>query len=103
MGTLVTLDEAKAHLRVDTDDDDALITIYNEAAFDYCQNYLNVTDMSSGNGDSPTVYPAGIRAAALLLIGDFYENRQISYIDARIADNPAVVNLLHPYRKCIGI
>jgi len=35
----ITLSDMKAHLRVDTSDDDALITAYIAAATDWCENY----------------------------------------------------------------
>lgn len=38
--TPVTLDEAKSHLRVDYDDDDALIQELLQAATDYCESFL---------------------------------------------------------------
>jgi len=101
MATLVTLNEAKAHLRVTGAQDDDLITLYNEAAYDYVARFLNLPDFM--NGDSPASYPASIRAAALLLIGDMFENREAQIIGATVVENKAVMNLLYPYREEIGI
>lgn len=91
--SIVTLSEAKMHLRVDQTTEDALIELYIEAAEDYIQNYLNKPSV-------PQV--AGIKAAALLIIGGLYENRE-SVGEREIKENPAVVSLLHPYREDLGI
>lgn len=98
---IVTLDEAKKHLRADpSGDDDTLITLYIEAAEDYIRNYLNAE--IPGDEHSPPEYPAAIKAAALLLIGGMYENRE-SHGEKDIKENPAVTSLLHPYREGLGV
>jgi uncharacterized phage protein (predicted DNA packaging) len=90
----VSLIEAKAHLRVDQDDEDTIIELYMDAATDYIQNFLN-EDLSSDPASA-------IKAAALLIIGDLYENREGAGQN-EIKPNPAVMNLLYPYRKNLGI
>ena len=83
---IVSLSEAKSHLRVDQSDEDTLIQVYIDAAIDYVGNYLNCSN-----------YPqsASIKAAVLLLVGDLYENRE-SASDIEIIRNPTVDNLLFP-------
>jgi hypothetical protein len=45
-------------------------------------------------------------SAALLIVGDLYENREGAVVakasSVSITPNPAVVNLLYPYRVEIG-
>jgi hypothetical protein len=91
--SIVTLTEAKNHLRVSDTTDDAIIQVYIDAARDHIRNYLNVANPPQS---------AAIKAAALLLIGDFYENREAAS-EKTYNENPAVVRLLYPYRKEIGI
>lgn len=61
------------------------------------------------NGTSPDTYPlpAPIKAAMLLIIGNFYENRQQDVLgNTRISFNSlplGVYNLLQPYRLGIGL
>lgn len=90
---LISLSEAKEHLKVDQSDEDTLIQIYIDAAVDYIGNFLN-------NDGFP--YKPAIKAAALLVVGDLYENRK-GGADKDIKANPAVMNLLYPYRLEIGI
>lgn len=97
---IVSLSEAKDHLRVNQTTEDTLIQLYIDAASDYVREYLN--GEIKGELDSPVSTPAAIKAAALLLIGDLYENREAGGVD-EIKRNPAVGALLYPYRVRLGI
>lgn len=90
---LVSLSEAKSHLRVDISDDDTLIQVYIDAAVDYIAKYLN---------DENFPFAPSVKAGCLLVIGDLYENRKGAG-EKDVKPNPAVINLLYPYRKEIGI
>lgn len=100
MATIVTLAEAKAHLRITDDLEDDSITLANEAAYDYIEKFLGNSDIITG--DSPASYPAAIKQAALLIIAGLFENRQWQ-LEKTSEVNPAVMNLLYPYRYEIGI
>jgi uncharacterized phage protein (predicted DNA packaging) len=91
--SVVTLSEAKLHLRVTQNAEDSLIKAYIAAAEEYVGKLLNQSN-----------YPitAPIRAAVLLTVSDLYENRN-GASDKDIKENPAVMRLLYPYRKEIGI
>jgi len=66
---IVSLEEAKQHLRVDTNDDDTYIQMLIKAAEQYVQNTTGKT-FDGTNALAKTV--------CLLLIGDLYDNRQLS-------------------------
>lgn len=89
----VSRDEVKTHLRITQTTEDTLLDLYIEAADDYIAKFLNEPDFEV-NGS--------IRAAALLIVGDLYQNRE-GTMDTDIKENPAVKNLLYPYRTGIGI
>jgi len=97
---IVSLAETKLHLRVDQDTEDSLITTYILAAENHIRNFLN-SDIP-GEADSPQTVPAPVKAAAFLIVGDLYENREAGS-DKDIKQNPAVMNLLYPYRVGVGI
>lgn len=99
--TIVTLEEAKLHLRVTGTDEDTLLLLYIRAAKDYIERFLNTP--IPGTADSPYEEPPeAIKAAALLIIGGMYENRE-DVIAGTVQENRAVMNLLYPFRTQIGI
>ena len=87
---LVSVDEVKAHLRIDQDEEDlyleSLIRQAQAAAEDYCRVSFEDDE------------PEPVRLAILLFVGFYYENRDLpdrtTYGTMRIAFQ----NLLYPYR-----
>lgn len=91
---LFTLDEAKQHLRVEHSDDDALITLYADAAVTGALQYCNTSIVPKGA-------EAQFRAAALLMLGDLYAHRE-TVVASAISSIPMVPNarwLINPYRN----
>lgn len=68
----LTLDDAKAHLNVTTDFDDALITAKLAAAKEWIYNYTGTDPDISGGA------PAPILEAVLILTAQLYDNREIT-------------------------
>lgn len=99
MSSLIDLSRAKNHLRVLHSGDDALIQLLINAAVQH------VYDCLDRAADDPALSPEGPRAAlaaaALLIVGDLYQNRESKQSNA-IADNPTVARLLNPYRR-VGV
>lgn len=105
---LITLDQASAHLRRDTADDDADLTIKIHAASAAILNYLEAGAVfldSSGqvvedsNGD-PVGVPFEVQVAVLYLVGEMYKNREgdaSGYPIQNYLPTP-VVALLYPLR-----
>ena len=107
---IVTLDQATQHLRVDEFDEDELIQMYIDAAENYVSQYLNrpvpwtITEQDE-QGDDVEVevpVPGAVKAAALLVVGDLYQTREAS-TERAVSENPAVKNLLNPYRVDMGV
>ena len=89
---MLTLPETKLHLRVDHDEEDALISALMATATAACADYLNMEA-----ADLVVAVPAPIKSAALLLVGSLYEQRE-SQGDRQFYKNPTFENLLNPYR-----
>lgn len=90
---LITLDDAKRQGRIDTDDEDTLLQGYVDAAIASVAN-----DLGFEVYEIDEEAPAPIKAAALLIFCGLYENRG-SISTQPFSKNPAVNQLLAPYRK----
>lgn len=87
-GPLFTLNEAKAHLRVDHEDDDAIIGTYSDAAVASVLQYCNLATVPDGE-----IPEAAFKAAALIALAGLYDDRAPS------AEMPlSVRQLIDPYR-----
>ena len=90
-----TLEQAKAHLRVDHTHEDALIQSMIDAATQSVANHL---DMHVDDMEDYIDMPAPVAAAILLRVADLYENRE-AVTDRSLYDNPTFARLLAPYRS----
>ena len=105
---MIDLALVKLHLRVDGDEEDALIGVYVQAALGHAMQYLNrrliaTEDAREGDCDA-LVINADIQAAVLLLVGHLYANREEEAANTHIARLQfASHNLLVPYRLDMGV
>ena len=84
MDDLPTLEEVKAYLRIDSEEEDILLAGLLLAAKEHCENYLQA--------GLPSEVPTPVKQALLIIVGHFYEQRAGE-------DIPKVVYvLLSPYR-----
>ena len=87
---MITLIEAKLHLRVDTDEDDFGIHDMIEASKQH------LTSIGCDLNADPM--PAPLKQAALMLIADFYENRGLTW-GSEAKYSPVFLRLVAPYRE----
>ena len=90
-----TLEQAKAHLRVDHTHEDALIQSMIDAATQSVANHL---DMHADDMEDYIDMPAPVAAAILLRVADLFENREAAN-DRPYSKNPTFEALLNPYRS----
>lgn len=86
---MVTLEELKAHLRIEHEHEDTLLLTYQDAA------EQAVRDYTGADFDDPA--PGPVRAAVLLLVGELYAHRERS-TERPIHLNSTYHALLNPYR-----
>lgn len=96
---ILTMDEAKAHLRIDGPDEDADTSLKLAAAEDAVIHHLNRPLPWIGDDDQPAPVPASVKVAILLMLGDLYANREAAIVGATHAVNPTVARLLDAYRR----
>lgn len=97
---MISLIEAKLHLRVDFNDDDELIKLYIGAATEQIERHIQrkiITDEEVRTSADDVVNNSALKAAALLFIGNLYENREAT------TDKPNELplgywSLIQPYR-----
>lgn len=90
---MLTLDEAKQHLRVDGTDDDAYITSLVAAAEEYIVNVITPAPVDGVVQPAPSVNETQ-RHAARLLVGHWYENREAVAQGTIIPQTPFAVDML---------
>lgn len=100
---VLTLEEIKAHLRLDGDEENVQLTLLSEAAEDYATQYLGRSLPWLDDEGAPAPVPASVRAALLLIVGDLYENREGAFVGVSRVDNPTVERMLHFHRVGLGV
>lgn len=80
--TVISLDDAKAHLNITTNSDDALISSKIDAAEAWVSRWLEMPLAEVA------IVPADLRQAVLMLIGHFYENREASLVGVSAEEVP---------------
>jgi uncharacterized phage protein (predicted DNA packaging) len=88
---MVSLADVKAYLRIDADDDDAVVTRLIAAAGDHLS--------SIGVDMYATPLPPSVEQAQYLLIGHFYENREATSTQVTASISFGVDRLIAPHRE----
>ncbi len=105
---MIDLTVVKAHLRVDHDDEDALIQGYTDAAFSAFETWTNRSLIAEGE---PLPDPVGsalsltkaIRQGALLLIGHWYSSRESVVVGAITTELPMATNALWKPHRWVNV
>ena len=105
---MIDLSIVKVHLRVDHDDEDALIEGYRDAALSAFETWTNRTLVDPAE---PLPDPVGnalwmsksIQQGALLLIGHWYGSRESVVIGTITAELPMATNALWKPHRWVNI
>ena len=79
---LISLDEAKGYLRVDTADEDAMISVLLSSAYQICSDVARLSDEQraavDSDEDDPALTPVRetMRVAVLYALGYLFEHRE---------------------------
>lgn len=97
MSLPISLDLAKAHLRIGDDTSlDTLIKQYLEMAFAIAEDYTNRKLAQEFSAES---IPASIKAAVLLILGTLFDNEADVVVGRSVAQLPLTAErLLQPWR-----
>lgn len=98
MAALVTLEQARMHLRIsDTVEDDPDIQMKLEQASDIVLDYIKQRDAPW----TPTTVPRPVQAAVLIMLSRLFDDRAAGVENNQVALGylpPSVTALLHRYR-----
>jgi len=101
---ILTLAEVKTHLRVGSDtSEDSLITTYITAAREYVEGYQNRIYLSTDEEVTAETMTGLEKAACLLLIGHWYENRQAVVLGTPPSEVPFAVKALLDIRRNVPV
>lgn len=93
LAPLITLAEAKAHLRVEHDDDDAQIEGLADAAVSKILEHINADTIPGGDDSAAVTLRSSARSAVLILLAYLYDSR-----DGSSVVPPAISWLMRPHR-----
>ncbi len=92
---MLTLEESKLYLRIDSDDEDVLITSLIQTAKEMVENILRyeLTEFDT--------IPQSINQSMLYIVSTLYESRQVGNANAIKMDEliETVRRMVEPYRK----
>ncbi len=98
----ISVIEAKKHLRIEEDsgDEDAYIEMLIKTALRAVKDYIDrpFDDPVCQDDEDETKLAPPLRYAALLILGDLYENREAQQ-GMTLNINMTCQNLMNPYRK----
>ena len=105
---MIDLPIVKAHLRVDHDDEDALIEGYRDAALSAFETWTNRTLVDPAESLPDPVGNAlwmskSIQQGALLLIGHWYGSREAVVIGTITAELPMATNALWKPHRWVNV
>lgn len=99
--SLVTVADLRAHLNLDSENDDALLADKIAAATGWVSSYCGVADFTDAEA-FPDGAPELVKEAVRRLAAQFYEDREGMGAEG-IASTSGVTSLLAPYRRwCFG-
>lgn len=108
--TILTTEEAIAHCRADPVDDAIMMAIYLGAAEETAQDFIkrkvykSQEDLEAANDESGMVANFAFKAAALLICGHLYLNRENVATGVPVQALPmGAHDLLRPHRRSFGL
>ena len=103
---VITLDQAKRHIAVTNPAHDALVTECVEAAEDYAEQFMgrSLSPWVDDVTEAITTVPMSVQKAILLMAKDHFDFRQTAIAGtSTFSQSPAAENMLHFYRKGLGV
>ncbi|WP_394547005.1 head-tail connector protein [Pantoea ananatis] len=94
---VVSLKLLKQQIEFEEDDRDELITLYAQAALDYCTRYCDEPSWKL-----PSDIPAAVKGAVLLVFADMFEHRS-AQVEVQLYENKAAERMMFTCRNWRGV
>lgn len=100
---LPTIDDLKRHLRIrhDAENDDLQSKL--DAAIDHASQFINRPIPWTDEADVQVDVPASVKVAILIIAAELYANREEAVVGTIYTKIPKAENMLHFYRKGLGV
>lgn len=99
---ILTVDEVKAHLRIEDDDENTLIERLiaqsQAAAENFCRVTFGGTTTDEEGNEIEVEVPGPVKLAVMLMVSHYFENRDNPEKTIYTTMRMAFENLLYPYR-----
>lgn len=93
---VIKLNVFKQQIEFEEDDRDELLTLYAQAAFDYCIHWCDEPIWKQ-----PTDIPAAVKGAVLLVFADMFEHR-MAQSEVQLYQNAAAERMMFIHRNWRG-
>jgi uncharacterized phage protein (predicted DNA packaging) len=98
--SVLTVADLKAHSSIYSDDDDAILATFIDAAEEWVGGHIGKSLASYATDNPPAAVPERAKQAARMLAAHYYENREAALIGSGASEVPfGVVELLRPLRS----
>ncbi|MBF0786101.1 phage gp6-like head-tail connector protein [Muribacter muris] len=98
---IIPLEEIKAHLRIEHDLDDELLTLLADSALEAAQHHIGKT-WGEENTDKTVIFTKGVKVGCLMFIGHLYANRE-AVADIQLHQVPLAISSLWNVHRELGI
>lgn len=92
----ISLTDIKLHCRIDGDYDDAILTVYKDAALEVCQQHIGK------RFDNGLEFTPAIKVGCLMYISLLYENREMAGHE-NLKEVPLTIGSLWSVYRDVGI
>jgi len=101
--SVISIETARDHVNAIGTSQDDYIQSCIDAAESHAEQYMGRTLEPWIDGEAEGPVPADVKRAILLLVGDYYNNREATVVGVSVANNPAAESLMHFRRRGMGI
>ncbi|MCY1303861.1 Phage gp6-like head-tail connector protein [compost metagenome] len=98
-----TIEDLKRHLRIRHSAEDEDLQVKLDAAIDQASQFINRPIPWEDEEGGEVEVPPSVKVAILIIAAELYANREESVVGTIYSKIPKAENMLHFYRKGLGV